>query len=172
MESKDTFLKLFLTCNNQLFSFIIMLVPNYSDAEDLLQETASLMWAKFDTYQPGSNFWAWARQIARYKIANYYRAKKKEFRFEDSLLDELGSAHEKVASQLNERKAALTGCLKKLNDEDFNLIRMKYFQNISIADIARETNRSIHTLYKRISFVYFVLQDCIQKTLSGWGLNV
>ncbi len=171
MESRDTFLKLFLAHNNQLFSFILTLVPNYSDAEDLLQETASLMWEKFDTYRSGSQFWAWARQIARYKIANYYRGKKSQFQFDEELLEDLGAAHERIVGHLNEQKAALTGCLKKLGEDDFTLIRMKYFQNISIAEIARRTHRSIHTLYKRISFVYSLLEDCVQKTLASWDIR-
>lgn len=171
MESKDTFLKLFLRHNNHLFSFIITLVPNYSDAEDLLQETASLMWEKFDTYRPNTNFWAWARQIARYKISNYYRTRKQEFRLDETLLDTLCTANEKVTKNFNERKAALTGCLKKLNVEDLKLIQMKYFHKESFADIARHTNRSLHTLYKRVSFIYFLLQSCIRKTLMAWGME-
>lgn len=171
MGSKDTFLKLFLRHNNHLFSFIITLVPNYSDAEDLLQETASLMWEKFDTYRPDTNFWAWARQIARYKISNYYRTKKREFSLEEDLLDTLCAANEKVSKNLNERKAALTGCLKKLSEGDSALIRMKYFQKESFADIARHTNRSLHTLYKRVSFIYFLLQSCVHKTLAAWGME-
>ncbi len=171
MESKDTFLKLFLAHNTHLFSFILTLVPNYSDAEDLLQETASLMWEKFETYRPGSSFWAWARQIARYKVANYYRVKKSQFQLDEDLLEDLGAAHERMVGHLNEQKAALTGCLKKLRQEDLNLIRMKYFQNLSIAEIARQSNRSIHSLYKRISFIYFLLQDCVQKTLAAWDIR-
>lgn len=171
MESRNIFLKLFLAHNNQLFSYILTLVPNYSDAEDLLQETASLMWEKFDTYRPGSSFWAWARQIARYKVANYYRVKKSFFQVDEALLEDLGDAHERMVQYLNEQKAALTGCLKKLKQEDLNLIRMKYFQNLSFAEIARQTRRSIHTLYKRVAFVYFLLEDCIQKTLASWDIR-
>ncbi len=154
-----------------MFSFIITLVPNYSEAEDLLQETASLMWQKFDTFEPGTNFWAWARQIARYKISNYYRTKKQEFRLDEDLLDHLCAANEKVTQNLHERRAALTGCLKKLNPEDSKLIHRKYFQKESIADIARQTDRSLPTLYKQMSFIYFLLQSCIRKTLLAWGLE-
>lgn len=171
MGSKDSFLQLLLRHNNHLFSFIITLVPNYSDAEDLLQETASLMWEKFDTYRPDTNFWAWARQIARYKISNYYRTKKQEFSLDEILLDHLSAANEKITKNVNERKAALTGCLKKLSIEDSKLIHMKYYQKVSIADIARHTNRSLHTLYKRMSFIYFLLQSCIRKTLLAWGVE-
>jgi len=47
-SNKDDFISLFLSNQRRIFTFILMFVPNRSDAEDLMQETASWMWKNFD----------------------------------------------------------------------------------------------------------------------------
>ena len=169
MSRKDNFLKIFLSHERHLFNYILMLVPNYSDAEDILQESVSIMWDKFDDFEPNSNFMAWASQIARYKISNYYRSKKEQFRLDDSLLDNLAKESDKSIEDMKEKQAALTGCLKKLQLSDRKLLQMRYYQKISIPKIAEQTGRSPHTLYKRISMIYRLLHGCVHRTLLAWG---
>ena len=41
------------------------------DAEDVLQEANLVLWRKFDQYQEGTNFFAWACQIIRYEVLKY-----------------------------------------------------------------------------------------------------
>lgn len=171
VAKKDQFLKIFLRNERHLFNFILTLVPNYSDAEDLLQETASILWKKFDSFEQGTNFMAWAHKIARYKVSNYYKTKKKQFNLDDDILDALSEAASQSSKLFSERKAALEICLKKLQPMDIKLLRMKYYQRISIPKIAEEMERSPHTLYKRISTIYRLLQACIQKTIVAWEVK-
>ena len=114
MANKDLFFKLFLKNNKKLFGFIIACVPNYADAEDLLQDVASVLWEKFDEYEPGTNFYAWAKQIARFKISNYYRQKKDVWRFDETALENIIEANEMIENSEDSRSAALQGCLNKL----------------------------------------------------------
>lgn len=165
MSKQDLFLKLFLKNEQHLFNFILMLAPNYSDAEDLLQESASTMWSKFDSFEQGTNFMAWARQIARFKVSNYYRSKKIQFRLDEITLDALSEAASQSSQLLNDKKAALTFCLKKLQPTDRELLQMRYFQRYSIPTIAKKTNRSPHTLYRRMSAIYLLLQNCVRKAI-------
>ena len=58
-------------------SFIFCRVPNQVDSEDIMQEATALMWEKFDQFEPGTNFLAWALTIARFKILSYRRDKSR-----------------------------------------------------------------------------------------------
>jgi RNA polymerase sigma-70 factor (ECF subfamily) len=171
MSDKDEYLGYFVKNSHHLLNFVLTLVPNFSDAEDILQESAQVMWKKFDTYQKGTNFLAWARQIIRYKVANYYRTVKQEYRLDDDILEKLSSAQQEASKFAGERKAALTGCLAKLAPADMELIKQRFYDGITIHQIARQSNRSAHTLYKRVSTIYVSLQNCIHRTLVGWGLD-
>lgn len=168
MAKRDLFLKVFLRNESYLFNFILTLVPNYSDAEDLLQETASTLWSKFDTYEQGTSFVAWACQIARYKVLNYYRTKKKELKLDEDMLDTLSEASDKASRAFNERKAALSICLKKLQPTDQKLLQMRYYNRISIPEISEKIRRPTNTLYKRMSAIYRLLQGCVTKTVLAW----
>ena len=68
MSRKDEYIGYFIKYNNQLFNFILTLVPNYSDAEDILQKSASIMWEKFDTYQRDTFFLEIGRASCRERV--------------------------------------------------------------------------------------------------------
>jgi RNA polymerase sigma-70 factor (ECF subfamily) len=62
-DNKD-FLRLLMANQNRIYAFILTLVPNWSDADDIMQEAAETMWSKFQQSQPINNFSAWGIKIA------------------------------------------------------------------------------------------------------------
>ena len=57
-----------------LFGYIHSLLRNLSDADDLFQQTALILWKKFDEYDRARSFLSWACGVARFEIANFLRA--------------------------------------------------------------------------------------------------
>jgi len=172
MDKKELFFKLFLKNNKKLFSFIVSCVPNYADAEDILQETASVLWTKFDEFETGTNFYAWAKQIVRFKISHYYRQKKDTWKFDPDVLENILEANEVLSdSGLDNRMTALQGCMNKLDSRDINLIKIRYQQGVPVRQIAKKTNLSVSLLYKRLACIYLILKACIQQTLAGWEVS-
>lgn len=55
----DRFLRLLLKSQSSIYAFILVLVHDQNDADDIMQETVTLMWRKFSTFEPGTNFTAW-----------------------------------------------------------------------------------------------------------------
>ena len=52
----------------QIHAYILMMVHDYHNAEDLMQETAIILWQKFDDCVPGTSFAAWGIQVAQYIV--------------------------------------------------------------------------------------------------------
>src|SRR5215216_1469947 len=73
-ESRKRLVALLTRHQRQIFSYIYVLVPNRADAEDLLQETSVVICEKFDEFREGSDFVAWACQIAYWRV-RYSRQK-------------------------------------------------------------------------------------------------
>ena len=67
-ESSKRLMLLMVQHQRQIFSFIYSLAPNRHDAEDLLQETSLVICEKFPEFKPGTNFLAWACQIALWRV--------------------------------------------------------------------------------------------------------
>src|SRR5438045_3002778 len=67
-EHRKRLMALMTRHQRQIFSYIYVLVPNRSDAEDFLQETSLVICEKFHEFRPGTEFVAWACQIAYWRV--------------------------------------------------------------------------------------------------------
>lgn len=169
MDKKDIFLKHFVKNSKKLFGFILVMVPNHVDAEDILQETALILWNKFEEYEPGTNFYAWAKEIAKHKAYEYYKKKKSFIQIDLDFLEKIQAVNEPVLGTLEERMAALRGCLNRLDQKDLRLIHVRFQKNITLKEMAKEAHLSVHTVYKRMACIYALLQACIRRTLLSWN---
>ena len=166
-ENKD-FLRLLMANQNRIYAFILTLVPNWSDADDMMQETAETMWSKFRQSQPINNFGAWGIKIAQNKIFNFYTKKKtSEILLSGELLEDITSRAANLADQTEERMKALEYCLGKLREKDRKLIRMQYEMNITIKELASIVERPVQGLYKAMGRIHNALLKCIHRTLAS-----
>ena len=62
--AQQRFLSLFLRSEREIFRYVAALVPNLTDAEDIVQQTAIALWEKFDAYDPSQPFTPWACRFA------------------------------------------------------------------------------------------------------------
>ena len=53
------FLRLFLSSERELFRYVAALVPNVGDAQEIVQQTALVLWDKFDEYESARPFTPW-----------------------------------------------------------------------------------------------------------------
>ncbi len=67
----DEFLGLFLKAEPRVYAYIRSQIPHRADAEDVLQETAATLWSKFEDFRAGTDFVAWAYQVARFKVQHF-----------------------------------------------------------------------------------------------------
>src|SRR5437899_2032614 len=68
--------QLFIKNQSSLKGFLLALVPDFAEAEDLLQEVFLVVTQKAGTFKEGTNFMAWARQIARFKAMSAMRKRR------------------------------------------------------------------------------------------------
>ncbi|MFN6162181.1 MAG: sigma factor, partial [Planctomycetota bacterium] len=57
----------------RLRGLVRCLLVRSADVDDVLQEINAVLWEKADQFQPGTDFWAWASQVARFKALNHIR---------------------------------------------------------------------------------------------------
>jgi RNA polymerase sigma-70 factor (ECF subfamily) len=166
-ENRDGFLLLFTRNQSRIYGYIVSLVGNLSDSDDLFQEAASVMWHNFDKYQEGTDFAAWGIRIARNKVIDYIRKSKQSRVFYSDETLELISDYRHRESQTRERRVkALEDCLLKLPAKDQDLLRMRYSQHTTTKSLAERFGRSVDGLYKTFSRIHFVLYRCIQQELE------
>ncbi|MBP8605150.1 MAG: sigma-70 family RNA polymerase sigma factor [Phycisphaerae bacterium] len=167
---KDDFISLFLSNQRRIFTFILMYVPNRSDAEDLMQETASWMWNNFDTYKPGTNFGAWGVQVARYKILKLHsRTQHSRLKFDSQLVELIDARAEKVLDDVPQKIHALRKCLSEINEQSQRLLYLRYEKGLTTQKLAELLHRPVQGLYKTMARIHKMLLRCVRQKLLAEG---
>lgn len=168
LTKEATFKQLVPQYERRILGFILTLVPHFPDAEDLLQETLSVMWRKFDDFELGTDFGAWGITIARFHVLDHRRRlKSKRVYFSESLSRELAEAAENSSVTSDLRAEALRSCLARLSDSDHELVRMRYYAEKSAKEISQRLGRSADSVYKSLNRIHHRLSTCIRYASSG-----
>jgi len=167
-ESRKRLMALMTRHQRQIFAYIYTLVPDRHDAEDLLQETSLVICEKFEEFRPGSDFVAWACQIAWWRI-RYSRQKfaRSKVIFDDEVLAKVAQTAGEMAVELDERHEALASCLRKLAPRDRELVLTRYEPGSGVAEAAQRSGRSMDAAYKALNRLRKLLHDCVTHELSG-----
>ncbi len=157
----EAFLKEFALHHDRLFAYLFSLLPHRPDAEDVFQRASLILWQKFDQWEPGSDFLAWACGVAFYEARNFIRvASRDRLRFGETLLETLAKERTATLKRRDERVAALQECLQKLDQGERELLQRAYVDEESIRELARRDGRAAQTLYNRLNLVRKRLLQC------------
>lgn len=162
------FLRLFVRNQQEIYAYILTLVPHVHDADDLFQEGMTVMWRKFDQFQPGTNFAAWGVQIMRYQILDYRRkrARSKRVVVEDSLFEILLNHLPTVQDEMAVRIEALRKCQSLLDDRAKRILKMRYEHNTPVEKIASYLKVSRRHVYHILGQINSVLLRCMRRALA------
>lgn len=154
----------FSQCEPDIQALVFTLLPHWPDAEDVVQRTRIVLWQKFGQFQPGSNFKAWALQVARFEVSNFRRTQRSDrLCFGDKLVDSLAEVRSSLAEELERRRSVLDQCLRKLRASDRQIIRHCYGPNATTTkDAADRLRRPVNTLYKALNRIRRTLLECVQ----------
>jgi len=167
----NEFLRLLMANQKRIYAYILGMVPNHQDADDLFQETVLVMWSKFDSFTRDTGFAAWGITVARYQILSARkRYSMRSQQFSQAALDLLEAESPHFIEQIDSWMEALRKCVRKLNQRDYDLIRMRYENEVAIKVIAERVGRSVQSVYKRIAHIHDALMKCIRRTISGQEL--
>ena len=165
--NEEEFFSLFLLSQKKIYAFILSLVPNCSDAEDLLQETALIMWRKYKDFAPGTSFSSWGVKIAYFKILNF-RTKNRKSRvlFNEDLFKQFAEASSKSIKTYDAKTAALQDCVQKLSERDRQLIKLRYQDAVTVKGIAEMADISTQRAYRALARITCLLAKCISRSLA------
>ena len=154
----------------RIFGYIYTLVPDRHDAEDILQETSLVVCEKFDQFKPGTDFAAWACQIAYWEVR---RARQKFARskvvFNQDVVDAIAETASQLAPEMSARREALAKCLQKLHPRDRELLMTRYEPGSGVELAAQRSGRSLEAAYKALGRIRKMLLDCVSNQLTAEG---
>jgi RNA polymerase sigma-70 factor (ECF subfamily) len=164
------FLRLFLQNERRLYAYVLALLPNRADADDVLQEASLVMWDKFDAERPPADFAAWGCRIAYFKVLDFCKKRQRSrARFSQAMLARIAetAAEQAATLQLDERREALAGCIEKLSPRERDLLARRFTEGASVGSIAASIGRSADSVYKALAKVRLALFDCVTRRLAA-----
>ena len=162
------FLKLFVRHEQEIYAYILTLVPNLHDADDLFQDGMAVMWKKFDQFQQGTNFAAWGVKIMHYQILDYRKklARCKQVMIDNSLFEVLVNYMPTAQDNLAQRIDALRRCQTLLDNRYKRIIKMRYERNIPVEEIASYMKLSRRHIYHILGKINGMLLRCMRRTMA------
>ena len=167
-DSKDhnveTFVSLLTDNQARIYSYVLSMIPNFNDADDILQDTTKLMWEKFGQYKFGTDFVAWGREISYFLILEYYRKKKKinSLYYDEQLIKKLEKNTKRFSDSSKDYLFHLNSCMKKLKKQDRILLKLRYFENSKAKELAARFGCSVQYVYRKF-FSYSSIAACLYR---------
>ncbi len=148
---------------SDLYGYIFAVVRNWADADDLFQSVCIVLWQKFDAFEPGTNFAAWARQAARFEVSKFLSRKQVPQCVNNELLDTLAEIEIPADDEWAESHLdALRRCREKLVAADAKLLRLHYGHGFGSRQISEQLQRSQQSVCRSLNRIRSWLFECIQ----------
>lgn len=153
---------------DSLTAFLRAAAGDPAAADDLFQETMLTAWRKIGEYDRTRPFGAWLRGIARRLVLAHYRtAARAGIPLDDQALDSLDRRMTQIDRQpgdtLNEKIAALTDCLGRLEEAYRKPIELYYRQHRTTDWIAEHLSLTRDAVQKRLQRARELLVHCLEQ---------
>lgn len=166
----EEFVRLFTQAQRSLYLFILPLVHSSADAEEVLQETNVVILSKWSQFEPGTNFLAWCRAIARLEVFRFRRGRHHRLKLlDDDVIEQLAERIEEQPRDYDRQRDALSECIRRLREQDRELIRCRYAAGATGDDVALQLGRPANSVYQSLGRVRRVLLECIRRRLAAGG---
>ncbi len=154
----------------QLHAFILSMVWNATEADDVLQQTNLVLWEKSAEFDPSRPFLPWAMRFAQWQALAWLKSRRRQQQrmvIDDDLAELLANEAAADGRVFEARRNALASCLQKLRPEQRDLIARRYEPESSVAELAAAGGITAKALSDRLRRIRHALLECIQKTMAA-----
>lgn len=163
----ETFVALLAHHEPDLRRFIRSLLPSWTDADEVLQQTAIVAWRKFDQFDTNTNFMKWACVIARFESLAYRRKVARDrLVFREDVLELMADEGAEELGERSSEHSALETCLAKLPEKQRRFITLAYTPGVKVKKMAEEAGSSAASFYMRLKRLRHQLMECVEMKMQ------
>lgn len=172
IDRHGEFVALFAAHAQRLYSYIYTQLTQTADADDVFQETSRVLWEKFDGFESGTNFFAWACRTAQFQVlAHRQKRQRSRLLFSEEFVRTVAEMAEAENEKLAAQHRALSNCVNKLKQQDRELLLLRYSPGATTKGVAAKVGRSLDAVYKALNRIEQRLLECAQRSLLDEGLT-
>lgn len=148
-----------------VFSFVMKKVQNENVADEITVSVFSKVLAKLDLYDPNFQFKTWILTIAQNSVIDYWRKKSRENEDSTDNFDDFKNhfalSPEELLISAEDQKQIVT-IIESLDSKYQDILRLRFFEEKSIREIAEELNITIANTKVRIMRAKKVLSELLK----------
>jgi RNA polymerase sigma-70 factor, ECF subfamily len=163
----EQFAKLWVGAQSMLAGFVHSLVPDFQQAEEVLQRVAVTLVRKFDHYDQTRPFAAWAVGVAKYEVL-YFRRERATDRhvFDDEIIDNIAQGYQRFINHADPFREALERCLDRLDGRSKQAVELHYAGGFASPEVAERMRLSPGAVRILLSRVRRSLRECIERQVQ------
>jgi RNA polymerase sigma-70 factor (ECF subfamily) len=166
------FVRLFAQHEHQVYAYIVSALANWTDADEVMQETSVALWEMFDDFQEGTSFCSWACRIAYYRILRFCEKQSRDrHQFDQEFVEKVAFTALEEAELFQVRRKALGDCVGQLKPRDKELLQTCYGDGGTIKHAAQQLERPAKGVYKALARIREALFQCVQRKLAAQGMR-
>ncbi len=155
---------------NDVYGFQLKRTKNENDAEDIAIQTFSKAFDKIDSYDESYEFRTWLFTISKNIHVDLLRKRKRnimessEVNNEEAIkkmLDDTPSVEDQLI--IDQNLATLLQCVKRLKPNYQKIINLRYFNELSYADIAEKLNEPLNSVKVKLLRAKKLLAEVIKE---------
>lgn len=152
--------------------FIRSLLPTWTDVDEVVQQTAIVIWRKFSQYDPDTHFMKWACVIARFEALAYRRKMARDrLVFREDILELMADEGVEEFDARKDELEALESCMKKLSNKQQHLLTLAYTPGVKIKELAEEAGSTAEAFYMRLNRLRRRLLHCVETKIQQLDIS-
>ena len=165
----DAFRSLVDDHSTQIHAYFSSRLNDPSAVEDLTQETFIAAWQHIDRYEPIKEFGAWLTGIARNKLLNHFRSRKRRASALERLRYEVVTKTEEYLERVRgehvrHQVSRLRGCIAELPEDTREMIEGCYLRGESVREVASRLSRTEDAVHAALYRARRRLRHAMQQT--------
>jgi RNA polymerase sigma-70 factor (ECF subfamily) len=167
-ESKRQFIRLIAQHERQIYGYILCMVRNWADADEIVQETNIRLWEEFEQFEAGTSFLAWAKRVAYFQVRTWRKKQgRNKLVFDQDLVDLIATEHDRISPTIEAREQVLEECLEQLTATNRQLLALFYADRSQVHEVAAIFDRTVPAVYKALQRIRATLRLCVERKLAS-----
>lgn len=149
-----------------VFSFVMNRVKDENDADEITVSVFSKVLNKLDLFDPNFQFKTWILTIAQNTIIDFWRRKNRENEDASDGLENVKNEFARSPEELlisEEDQQKIIKIIETMDAKNQDIIRLRFFEEKSIKEIAEELNLSVANTKVRIMRAKKILAELLKN---------
>lgn len=149
-----------------VFSFVMNSVKDENDADEITVSVFSKVLNKLDLFDPNFQFKTWILTIAQNTIIDFWRRRNRENEDATEDLDNRKNEFARSPEELlisEEDQQKIIKIIETMDAKNQDIIRLRFFEEKSIKEIAEELNLSVANTKVRIMRAKKILAELLKE---------